>query len=161
MPWTVSSLFYFPYLPPTSSSSFSIVSFTYSFSLLRCQVRLGRGQDEGVPSWSTGFRMLRDEDVLRLFVKRGQGRPDKYVTVYFHYFQSHNYNSTLYDAALSFLCMTIGYIINFFHQILITNKTIFNYFFPFLESIRLVWRWRKGLESTSRLKWSRLLLDFN
>ena len=84
-------------LPPLLSLPLLSPSFTpLSLFFQRCQVRLGRGQDEGIPSWSNGFRMLRDEDVLRLFVKRGQGRPDKYVTVYFHYFQSHNScNNTL------------------------------------------------------------------
>uniref|UniRef100_A0A1X7TNH4 Vacuolar protein sorting-associated protein 13 VPS13 adaptor binding domain-containing protein n=1 Tax=Amphimedon queenslandica TaxID=400682 RepID=A0A1X7TNH4_AMPQE len=62
-----------------TATSMSPLLFSYSEDdlLQKCQVRLGRGQDEGVPSWSNGFRMLRDEDVLRLFVKRGQGRPDK------------------------------------------------------------------------------------
>lgn len=45
----------------------------------RCQIRLGRGQEEGHPNWSSGFRMIREGGVMRLFVRRGEGRPNRLV----------------------------------------------------------------------------------
>ena len=38
----------------------------------------GRSAGGGVPKWSSGFRMLKKSQVVRLFVKQGQGRPDRF-----------------------------------------------------------------------------------
>ncbi len=49
---------------------------------IRCQVCIGRSASEGVPKWSSGFRMLKKSQVVRLFVKQGQGRPDRFEKMY-------------------------------------------------------------------------------
>lgn len=60
-------------------TSSSLCNFTVvHISICRCQVCIGRSAGEGLPKWSSGFRMLKKSQVIRLFVKRGQGRPDQY-----------------------------------------------------------------------------------
>ena len=72
--WLIYSLY--KSIRGSKMSQYGSIDHTLLISVCRCVVRLGKHYD-GRPNWCNGFRMLRKGGVIRLFIHKRDGRPNR------------------------------------------------------------------------------------